>query len=111
MPSSTAFVDAALKLGEQELHALENEDFDGAAALAERRTWLLTQAWAVRATADDGAYRERLEKMRSMQTQLSEKAQEKQAILRKGLVRSRQEGKRLAGYKKAMMQATNLTAR
>ncbi len=108
MPSSAAFVDAALKLGEQELEALERDDFDGATAFAERRDWLLTQAWEARTEADKDAYRARLEKMRDMQQRLLDVATQKQATSRGALQRSRKEGKRLAGYQQAMSQAATL---
>ncbi len=108
MPSSAAFVDAALKLSEQEFQALERDDFDGAVALAERRDWLLSQAWEARTEADKDAYRARLEKMRDMQQRLLDLAAQKQASSKGALQRSRKESKRLAGYQQAMSQAANL---
>ncbi len=105
MQTAANFIDQALALGEQELIALENGDVEGAMEIAGQRSWILSQAWEARMGCDEAAYKERLHKVYDMQNSLTELAEQKREELRFGILRSRQEGRRLVGYRQALTHA------
>ncbi len=95
-------LDEALALSMQELTALSKDQYSEAEALAERRSKLIQEAWAMRSQCPESVYKAKLLQIQSMQKQLQLLAQEKQLASKQGLQRSRKESKRLAGYKQAM---------
>ncbi len=102
MLTATEFLDEALALGARELEALHNDELDKVSALAERRTWLISQAWTARQGCDSTAYKAKLIQVQNLQVRLTEETEKKKQEVRQGLLRSRKETRRLAGYKQAM---------
>ncbi len=102
MHTAARYLDEAIAIGMEELLALSNEDFDQAEKLAERRSWLISQAWSVRQGCDNMSYKAKLLQIHKIQARLTEEASAKKQHIRAGLVRSRQESRRMVGYKQAM---------
>ncbi len=105
MHTSIHYLDAALSLSQKELAALRQDDMEQAAELAEERANLMTLAWESRTDSIREMYKERLLALREAQKELIHFVQHAQAELKGGVSRSKQEGRRLAGYKKALQFA------
>ena len=105
MATSMQYMEQALALGQRELAALTQGDVDEAAELAERREALAAQAWEARAMADKEGYGEQIIQMLHLQEVLRDAAQNLREDIREGLVQSRKENKRLAGYRQAVAHA------
>ncbi len=102
MLTAAQYLDEAMEIGREEFIALSNDELEQAENLAERRSWLISQAWSVRQGCDDASYKARLLQIYNMQNRLTLEVTTKRERIRAGLVRSRKESRRLAGYKQAM---------
>ncbi len=102
MHTAARYLDEAIELGIEELVALSNDDFEHSQELADRRSWLISQAWLVRQGCDDVSYKAKLLQIHKMQTRLTTEADSKRQHIRADIVRSRKESRRMLGYKKAM---------
>ena len=98
-------LDTALDLGMRELAALHEGEVETAAELAEGRERAIAQAWAARAGCDTAIYCEKLRALHTAQERLRTAAAAMHEELRATLSNSRKEGKRLAGYRKAVAHA------
>ena len=105
MRTSSSYLEQALELGEQEMNALMQGNVDMAADLADKRTWLISQAWNARREADDSAYYLRLLEVQKMQERLTTEARRCRENIRTSLMLSRKEGQRMAGYRNAVAHA------
>ncbi len=102
MHTAIDYLNEALELGGQEFLALTQERLEDAKTMAERRNWLISQAWSVRQGCDDAVYKSKLLQIQSMQHRLTTEATAQKQKVTQGLVRSRKENRRLVGYQKAM---------
>ena len=105
MAASVAYLEQALATGAEELEALRDGDVEKATELAEKRSWLVSQAWSVRLPVDNALYRDNLLALQRMQEELSKQARSCQDAIRTSLLKSRKEGQRLAAYKVAAAHA------
>lgn len=105
MNTSLQYIEQALALGQEELAALMQGDVEEAMELAERREAMAARAWELRTPSDNQLYSERILQMMKLQERLSEAARTLKEEIRVSLVKSRKEGQRLAGYRKAVAHA------
>lgn len=105
MMTANMYLDRVMEIGAQELDALQKGDAELALELFGQRSLLISQAWNVRGD-DTEAYVRRLQEVQRMQDVLSAEARRQRESIRQGLMNSRKEGQRLAGYKKAVSYAT-----
>ncbi len=102
MHTAIEYLNEALELGKKELHALTHSKLEEAKVMSERRNWLISQAWSARKGCDDALYKNKLLQIQSMQSQLTAEATKQKQQVAQGLMRSKKENKRMAGYKQAM---------
>lgn len=105
MTQATALLDEAMDLARQEKAALENGEYEKAIELAEKRNEVTGIAWNNYNAAEKDAYQQRLLKLSSLQTHLSDIASRAHEAIRQKLSRSRLEKRRMQGYHMAIGQA------
>ncbi len=105
MHVSIKYLDEALDVSRQELIALRRGDVDAATQLSKKRTELMQLAWDTREDCVRLVYKEKLLLLRQLQVELIKLVNAGQGGVKKDLLRSKQEGRRLAGYKQAMQHA------
>ncbi len=105
MHTSIHYLDEALSLSQKELLALRQDNVEQAEELAQKRASLMALAWENHTDSIREMYKERLLALRDAQKELINFVQHAQTELKGGVRRSKQEGRRLAGYKKALQFA------
>lgn len=108
MRSHLSLLDEALKLGEQELVALDQDELETVENLAARRQELLARAMGHTGDNPDHLV-EKLTQLKSIQGRLSLRTKRLHAQVKRDLQRVREECRRMSGYKDAarVMPMTN----
>lgn len=104
MATASEYLEQALTLGQEELLALRNGDVDTATDIADRRGHLTSLAWSAPNT-NPQTFKEALLRLQALQTTLSTEAIRLKESIRAGLVHSRMESRRMAGYRQAVSHA------
>lgn len=102
--SATQLLDEALRIGARELDALRAGDVDLASELCEQRAALMEQGWAKREN-DLGEVRSRLIALRDLQERLFAEGNTLKEEIRDQLNQSKQQMRRMRGYRQAVSQA------
>lgn len=105
MNTSVHYIEQALTLGQQELACLLEGEVEQAAELAEKRAQLTAQAWSCRMEEDTAPLRDSMARLMTLQDTLTGEASRLREEIRAGLLKSRKEGQRLAGYRKVVEYA------
>lgn len=112
MPESLQMLDRALDLGRRELEFLLSGDIDEAEKLARERGELIHAALAPEtAGRDPQALRERLEALRDLQGRITSQAVRLRDETKAELLRTKQEGRRMDGYKSGVRGGTGVQSR
>lgn len=102
MSQALQFLERALQLARLELAALRTKNYDRAVALSAQRETLLEQAWDRLEESEHPAYRARLLQMIELQKELESLAAEARKSVLANLQSSRQQKKRLSGYRRTV---------
>lgn len=104
-----SLLDEALKLGEQELVALDQDELESVEKLASRRQDLLAKAMGQNTNEDADQLVEKLAQLKAIQGRLSLRTKKLHAQVKRDLQRVREECRRMTGYKDAsrVMPMTN----
>lgn len=105
MSQALDLLDNALEMARREKAALEEGAYEEAIELAEERTKISGMAWNAMTSGDASAYRSKLLELSRLQDYLSQIASSAREKIRASLTRSRQEKKRISGYRMAVEQA------
>ena len=101
----TALLDDALDLARQEMNALDDGRYEDAVDLANRRSSVTATAWQCYEPAHREDYRVRIIRLNDLQKSLTATAQRMYSEVRASLSRSRDETRRMRGYRLAVGQA------
>lgn len=96
--------DEALRIGAEELQALEAGDLELAEQCSERRETVVAQAWQIR-DAGKEALREKLEALQELQNKLIQAGEKLKKDIQESLSKSKQQRQRMKGYGLAVRQA------
>ncbi len=99
--NSLSLLDEALALGERELALLTAGQIDEAGLMANDRSSLMSRAFENSAGVELEVLQGKLEQLQSLQGRLTVEARQLHDSVRRELLRTRSEGKRLEGYGKA----------
>lgn len=112
MAESLQMLDQALDLGRRELEFLLSGDIDQAEKLARERGNLIHAALAPEtAGRDPRVLRERLEALQDLQGRITSQALRLREETRAELLRTRQEGKRMDGYRSGVRGRAGVQSR
>ncbi len=107
MPDTINLLDQAIDLGHKELDVLSVGDVEAAESISRDRSRLTNDAMAAEDTPDLEMLLDKLDKLKNLQGRITSEAKRLHAVLKKDLVRSRQERKRFSGYKGAAASAVS----
>lgn len=105
MDVSVMLLDKALSLGQEELAAILAGDVSTASILSEQREEAVTAAWDHREAVISEAYCTKLLELQQLQATLTHEAKALKQTMGNGLRKAHSEGRRLAGYRKAVSHA------
>jgi len=102
----------ALELGRRELESLQSGDIDAAEKLAAERGGLILEAMDQGCPGrDEQTLLARLQELQALQGQLTARAEQARHDTKQELLRVRQEGRRLGGYKSGAVLETGIQSR
>lgn len=105
MSQALDLLDDALEMARKEKSALEEGAYENAIELAQERNKITGMAWNSMKAGEENAYRSKLLEISNLQAQLAKFAMNARDQIRASLNRSRQEKKRIKGYRMAIEQA------
>lgn len=102
MAETLQLLDQALEIGHEELKYLAAGEVEDAFEAAERRGFLTTQALETKESVSLDQILDKLNRLKSLQGQLTSEAKKLHATLKDDITRVKQEGTRFKGYGKAV---------
>lgn len=105
MKAGIELLEKALVLGHLELEALSAGQVDEASELSNQREEAISMAWQQQGTVVSKEYGVKLMELQQLQKQLVQEGTKLKQQLAASLNRSQKEGRRLAGYRKAVSYA------